>query len=72
VLVLRTASNYTMPPPSLTAAESLAGEAGELSAYLPSLEAAWRVGHPVVEELVKRWRRYDDRLPKPRQSRVSR
>lgn len=72
VLVLRTASNYTMPPAGVTAAEGLAGEAGDLSAFLPSLEAAWRVGHPVVEELVGRWRRYAHRLPKPRQSRVSR
>lgn len=63
-LVLRTASNYTMQPRGATAAESLAGEtAGDLSAFLPSLEAAWRVGHPVVLELVTHWRRYADRLP---------
>jgi purine nucleoside permease len=82
VLVLRTASNYTMQHRRATAAESLAGEAeGDLSAFLPSLEAAWQVGHPVVEELVDRWRRYDDALPGtgrldkaigPDQSRVSR
>ena len=64
VLVLRTASNYTMQHRRATAAESLASETeGELSAFLPALEAAWRVGHPVVGELVARWRRYADRLP---------
>jgi purine nucleoside permease len=64
VLVLRTASNYTMQHRRATAAESLAGETkGELSALLPALEAAWRVGRPVVGELVTRWRRYADQLP---------
>lgn len=64
VLVLRTARNHTMPHLGVTAAASLARETeGELSALLPSVEAAWRVGHPVVEELVARWRRYADRLP---------
>jgi purine nucleoside permease len=55
VLVLRTASNYDMPPPGVTAAENLARmRLGSYSAYLPSLEAAWRVGNRVVEEWVKK------------------
>jgi purine nucleoside permease len=64
VLVLRTASNFDQPPPGVTAAESLAGtKIAKYSAYLPSLEAAWRVGNAVVAELVKNWSTYRDKLP---------
>jgi purine nucleoside permease len=64
VLVLRTASNYAMQHAGITAVESLSGEKkGDYSAFLPSLEAAWRVGHPVVDELLAHWQRYADRLP---------
>ena len=55
VLVLRTASNFDMPPPGVTAAENLARmKLGSYSAYLPALEAAWRVGNVVVQELVRK------------------
>ncbi len=64
VLVLRTASNYDMQWPGATAAESMSGEQlGIYSAYLPSLEAAYRVGSRVVHELVANWSRYSDHLP---------
>jgi purine nucleoside permease len=50
-LLLRTASNFDMPPPGVTAAENLASEKhGAFPAYLPSLEAAYAVGHRVVAE----------------------
>lgn len=53
-LLLRTASNFDMPPAGMTAAESLAAERhGAYTAYLPSLEAAYAVGHRVVEEWLK-------------------
>lgn len=56
VLVLRTASNYDQQPPELTAAESLApNKIGQYVAYLPALEAAWRVGHVVVDNIVSHW-----------------
>lgn len=56
VLVLRTASNFDMQPPDLTAAESMSGEKiGHYSAYIPSLEAAYGVGSRVVHALVKDW-----------------
>ncbi|HLK49604.1 MAG TPA: purine nucleoside permease [Bryobacteraceae bacterium] len=59
VLVLRTASNFVAPPPGITAAENLARtKIGAYSAYLPALEAAWRVGNTVVEELVRNWGKY--------------
>ena len=64
IMVLRTASNYDSPPPGMTAAESLAVEnAGSLSAYLPSLEAAHAVGSPVVHELVNHWSDYESTPP---------
>jgi purine nucleoside permease len=64
VLVLRTASNFDMPPPGVTAAENLARtKLGQYSAFLPSLEAAWRVGNTVVEELVRNWAKYRDLVP---------
>jgi purine nucleoside permease len=63
-LVLRTASNYDQPPPGVTPAENLARtELGKYSAYLPALEAAWRVGNTVVESLVKNWAKYRDVMP---------
>jgi purine nucleoside permease len=64
VLVLRTASNFDQQRPGITAAESLAEtKIGHYSAYLPALEAAWRVGHVVVEELAVHWARYEQTLP---------
>jgi purine nucleoside permease len=54
VLLLRTASNFDMPPAGETAAESLAAEKhGEYTAYLPSLETAYAVGHRIVAEWLK-------------------
>lgn len=64
VLVLRTASNFDMPPPGITAAENLARtKLGQYSAYQPALEAAWRVGNTVVEKLVANWPKYRDVTP---------
>lgn len=65
-LVLRTASNYDMQWPGATAAESLGGEKlGVYSAYLPSLEAAYRVGSKVAHALVDGWSEYADHPPTP-------
>jgi purine nucleoside permease len=53
-LLLRPASNFDMPPPGVTPVENLASEKhGEYAAYLPSLEAAYTVGHRVVVEWMK-------------------
>ena len=63
-LVLRTGSNYSMQPPGVTAADNLALEsAGEYSGYFPALEAAYRVGRAVVDELLADWERYAETLP---------
>jgi purine nucleoside permease len=64
VLVLRTASNYDVPRAGLSAAESLAEtKIGHYSAFLPSLDTAYRVGHVVVDALVEHWAEDRDRIP---------
>ncbi len=64
VLVLRTVSNFDQQPRGLTAAESLARQRiGAYGAYLPSLEAAYRVGHVVVQELLTHWLQYEQTAP---------
>ena len=53
-LLLRTTSNFDMPPAGVTPAENLQSEKhGSYSAYLPSLDAAYAVGHRVVSEWMK-------------------
>ena len=64
VMVLRTVSNFDRQPRGLTAAESLARQRiGAYAAYLPSLEAAYRVGHTVVSELLTHWPQYESAVP---------
>jgi purine nucleoside permease len=64
VMVLRTASNFDQQRPGISAAESLAEtKIGQYSAYIPALEAAWRVGHVVVEEIAGNWKRYEHQAP---------
>ena len=68
VLVLRTASNFDQQRPGISAAQSLAEtKIGSYSAYLPSLETAWRVGSTVVHELTGNWKRYRSQIPEGRQ-----
>jgi purine nucleoside permease len=64
VLVLRTASNFDQQRDDITAAESLAEtKIGGYIGYLPSLDAAHRVGSAVVQALVRGWAKYRDALP---------
>jgi purine nucleoside permease len=66
VLVLRTGSNFTMQHAGITAAESLAGEklkGAGYSAFIPAVEAAWKTGSPVVNELINNWEQYQHQLP---------
>jgi purine nucleoside permease len=64
VMVLRTVSNYDRQPRGLSATESLASQrVGTYAAYLPSLEAAYRIGHAVVNELLTHWPQYRDKVP---------
>jgi len=64
VMVLRTVSNYDQQPRGTDAATSLSNQRiGAYGAYLPSLEAAYTVGHTVVAELLRHWSSYRDQLP---------
>ena len=64
VLVLRTVSNFDRQPRDLTAPQSLARQRiGKYAAYVPSLEAAYRVGHVVVSEFLNHWPRYNATIP---------
>jgi len=66
MIVLRTASNFTMQWPGISAYESLSGEklTGKgYSAYIPSLESAYIVGSPIVKALVEEWDSYKHHLP---------
>jgi purine nucleoside permease len=64
ILVLRTVSNFDRQPRGMTAPESLAQQRiGTNSAYLPSLEAAYAVGHTVVNELLTNWTTYSSTSP---------
>jgi purine nucleoside permease len=63
VLVLRTASNYTMPPPGMGAAEHLTKEGEGYAGLDASVAAAYQVGSTVVNEIVKNWSKYRDTAP---------
>lgn len=64
ILVLRTVSNFDQQPKGMDAATSLSNQRiGAYGAYLPSLEAAYSVGHVVVSELIKNWSKYRESLP---------
>lgn len=64
VLVLRTASNYTMPPPGIGAAENLLSENDGYSGLDAAVESAYQVGSVVVDELLHNWSQYENDIPK--------
>lgn len=61
ILVLRTASNFTMPPPGKTAAWSTTAPYADEGA--PAIRAAFAVGRVVVDELTSNWERYRNAIP---------
>jgi purine nucleoside permease len=64
ILVLRTVSNFDQQPRGMSAADSLAHQRiGSYSAYLPSLESAYTIGHAVVNELLVHWSKYSVAVP---------
>jgi purine nucleoside permease len=64
-LVLRTASDYSQPPPGESAAAFLKGEAtaSGLSGFIESLDAAYMVASPVVNEISGNWSKYENNVP---------
>lgn len=64
VLVLRTISNFDREPPGEAPADTLAAMAhGNYPAFLPSVEAAERVGDKVVRDIVEHWNEREAQLP---------
>ena len=63
LMVLRTGSNYTMQPPGVTAAENLLKENQGYAGLQISVEAAYRVGSVVVDEITSNWSTYKDQKP---------
>ena len=63
LLILRTASNFTLPPLGMTAEKSLFENLASSPGYLPALNANYQVGHIVVEALLKGWSRYENDVP---------
>ncbi len=61
ILVLRTASNFTMQPPGKTAVWSKTTPYPDRGR--PVLESAFLVGNTVVQALLANWSHYKDRLP---------
>jgi purine nucleoside permease len=60
VMVLRTASNYCMPPPGDPVISTIGDESLGTGA---ALEAAYRVGAAVAHELLLHWDRYKNAVP---------
>ncbi len=60
VMLLRTASNYCMPPPGMKVSDTIGDESLGTN---PSLEAAYRVGSAVAHELLNNWPQYEDKVP---------
>ncbi|MEM6809041.1 MAG: purine nucleoside permease [Pseudomonadota bacterium] len=63
VLSLRTASNYVMPPPGVTAADNLLAENEGYSGLEIALESAYRVGSVVIDTLLADWPHYRQCVP---------
>jgi purine nucleoside permease len=63
LLVLRTASNFTVPPPGMSPVTSLFENLTSSPGYLPSLEANYQVGSVITTELLRHWAQYQDQVP---------
>jgi purine nucleoside permease len=60
VMVLRTASNPSMPPPGVLNTQSVGDEGpGQMAAF----EANYRVGVPIAHEIIEHWSKYENSVP---------
>jgi purine nucleoside permease len=62
VLVLRTVSNFTVPPAGKSVMWSATADYPDDG--VPALESAYRIGSVVVQQLVDNWTRYQQELPR--------
>lgn len=63
LLILRTASNYTLPPPGVAASKILFEDLSTAPGYIPALEANYRTGSVLVAELLNHWDQYETQVP---------
>ncbi|MFN7000598.1 MAG: purine nucleoside permease [Elioraea tepidiphila] len=64
LLMLRSASNYVVPRPGLTAAESIGSHKQEgFVGLVPALENAYLAGRRVVDALLDGWDEFAERVP---------
>ena len=63
LLILRTASNFTLPAQGISAEKSLFDNLASSPGYLPALDANYRVGDVVVTALLNNWSRYETSTP---------
>lgn len=62
VMMLRSASNYSMPPAGQTVTTTIGDES---VGTLPAFEAQYRAGSVVAHELLQHWSRYENAPPTP-------
>jgi purine nucleoside permease len=63
LLILRSASNFTVPPPGMAPEKSLFEGLADSPGYLPALDANYRVGKVVVDALLDDWAKYEANIP---------
>jgi purine nucleoside permease len=60
IMVLRTASNFSEPPPGVPVTASIGDEEpGQVAAF----DSNQRVGSPVLQELLTHWSKYENSIP---------
>ena len=62
-MVLRTASNFTMPPPGVSAAENLLAENEGYTGINLAVESLYIIGSVVIDEILENWSVYENQLP---------
>lgn len=62
-LILRTASNFTVPPLGVAPDKSLFDNLENTPGYIPALEADYKVGSVVAEALIRDWDKDRDTIP---------
>ncbi|HVU44581.1 MAG TPA: purine nucleoside permease [Terracidiphilus sp.] len=63
LLILRTASNFTVPPPGVSAEKFLFDDLANSPGYIPALDANYQAGSVVVANLLENWDRYENTIP---------
>ena len=63
LMVLRAGSNYTMPPPGVSAYDNLMAENKHYSGLEAAVENLYTVGSKVVDELLDHWDQYENAPP---------